>query len=88
MQPLAARAAARVPFAGHVQQPGGESPCATVSRVGRPQASRFGSTLPSDGPSRFRPCALLVLHLHQRIMARNADGLMDFGPPSVPQPST
>src|SRR4029077_2626063 len=23
------------------------------------------STLPSDGPSRFRPCALLVLHLHQ-----------------------
>ena len=27
--------------------------------------SRFRSTLPSDGPSRFRPCASLVLHLHQ-----------------------
>src|SRR4051794_41871469 len=27
--------------------------------------SRFCSTLPSDGPSRFRPCASLVLHLHQ-----------------------
>ena len=27
--------------------------------------SRLCSTLPSDGPSRFRPCALLVLHLHQ-----------------------
>src|SRR3954464_13496181 len=26
---------------------------------------RFRSTLPSDGPSRFRPCASLVLHLHQ-----------------------
>ena len=26
---------------------------------------RLRSTLPSDGPSRFRPCALLVLHLHQ-----------------------
>src|SRR6202048_3198368 len=27
--------------------------------------SRLCSTLPSDGPSRFRPCASLVLHLHQ-----------------------
>ena len=27
--------------------------------------SRFRSTLPSDGPSRFRPCASLVLYLHQ-----------------------
>src|SRR3954470_7602907 len=27
--------------------------------------SRFRSTLPSDGPSRFRPCASRVLHLHQ-----------------------
>src|SRR5208283_6244670 len=27
--------------------------------------SRLCSTLPSDGPSRDRPCALLVLHLHQ-----------------------
>src|SRR6476661_10092929 len=27
--------------------------------------SRFRSTLPSDGPLRFRPCASLVLHLHQ-----------------------
>src|SRR6185295_3549771 len=27
--------------------------------------SRSRSTLPSDGPSRFRPCASLVLHLHQ-----------------------
>jgi hypothetical protein len=27
--------------------------------------SRLCSTLPSDGPSRFRPCALLVLQLHQ-----------------------
>src|SRR4051794_20675586 len=27
--------------------------------------SRLCSTLPSDGPSRFRPCVLLVLHLHQ-----------------------
>src|SRR5262249_48995420 len=27
--------------------------------------SRLCSTLPSDGPSRFRPCALLALHLHQ-----------------------
>ena len=27
--------------------------------------SRLCSTLPSDSPSRFRPCALLVLHLHQ-----------------------
>ena len=26
---------------------------------------RLCSTLPSDGPSRFRPCASLVLHLHQ-----------------------
>ena len=26
---------------------------------------RVRSTLPSDGPSRFRPCASLVLHLHQ-----------------------
>jgi hypothetical protein len=27
--------------------------------------SRVRSTLPSDGSSRFRPCASLVLHLHQ-----------------------
>src|SRR4051794_34331692 len=27
--------------------------------------SRFRSTLPSDGPSQFHPCASLVLHLHQ-----------------------
>src|SRR3954452_5360624 len=27
--------------------------------------SRFRSALPSDGPSRFRPCASRVLHLHQ-----------------------
>ena len=27
--------------------------------------SQVRSTLPSDGPSRFRPCASLVLHLHQ-----------------------
>src|SRR4051812_30663761 len=27
--------------------------------------SRFRSTLPSDSPSRFRPCVSLVLHLHQ-----------------------
>src|SRR5215469_7984288 len=27
--------------------------------------TRFRSTLPSDGLSRFRPCASLVLHLHQ-----------------------
>src|SRR5271170_5387574 len=27
--------------------------------------SRLCSTLPSDGPSRDRPCASLVLHLHQ-----------------------
>ena len=27
--------------------------------------SRLCSTLPSDSPSRFCPCALLVLHLHQ-----------------------
>src|SRR3974390_1150196 len=27
--------------------------------------SRLCSTLPSDSPSRFRPCASLVLHLHQ-----------------------
>src|SRR5580704_1556482 len=27
--------------------------------------SRLCSTLPSDGPSRFSPCASLVLHLHQ-----------------------
>ena len=27
--------------------------------------SRLCSTLPSDDPSRFRPCASLVLHLHQ-----------------------
>jgi hypothetical protein len=45
-------------------------PCPLV-RPGLPHirfpfvGSRFCSTLPSDGPSRFRPCALLVLHLHQ-----------------------
>src|SRR5947209_19322604 len=27
--------------------------------------SRLCSTLPSDSPSRFRPCVSLVLHLHQ-----------------------
>src|SRR5713226_4442415 len=27
--------------------------------------SRLCATLPSDSPSRFCPCALLVLHLHQ-----------------------
>src|SRR5437764_5480796 len=27
--------------------------------------TRFRSTRPSDGLSRFRPCASLVLHLHQ-----------------------
>src|SRR3954470_23707294 len=46
---------------------------ATVSPLVRPVlprirflfvGSRFRSTLPSDGPSRFRPCASLVLHLH------------------------
>jgi hypothetical protein len=43
--------------------------------------SRVRSTLPSDGPSRFRPCASLVLHLHQV-----AQGT--FTPRTLDMPST
>ena len=41
--------------------------------------SRLCSTLPSDGPSRFRPCASLVLHLHQV-----AQGTFTPGTPGMP----
>src|SRR5689334_2265931 len=40
--------------------------------------SRFCSTLPSDGPSRFRPCALLVLHLHQVAQGTFTPRLLDM----------
>src|SRR5918995_4996149 len=43
--------------------------------------SRFRSTLPSDGPSRFRPCASLVLHLHQVVQGT-------FTPKLLGMPST
>src|SRR5690349_7243479 len=43
--------------------------------------SRFRSTLPSDGPSRFRPCASLVLHLHQVVRGT-------FTPKLLGMPST
>src|SRR3954453_14348884 len=63
---------------------------ATVSPLVRPLlprirflfvGSRFRSTLPSDGPSRFRPCASLVLPLHQA-----AQGT--FTPRTLGMPST
>ncbi len=40
--------------------------------------SRFRSTLPSDGPSRFRPCASLVLHLHQVAQGTFTPRLLDM----------
>ena len=40
--------------------------------------SRFRSTLPSDGPSRFRPCASLVLHLHQVAQRTFTPRLLDM----------
>ena len=40
--------------------------------------SRFRSTLPSDGPSRFRPCASLVLHLHQVAQGTCTPRLLDM----------
>src|SRR4051812_27620804 len=40
--------------------------------------SRFCSTLPSDGPSRFRPCASLVLHLHQVAQGTFTPRLLDM----------
>ena len=43
--------------------------------------SRFRSNFPSDGPSRFRTCASLVLHLHQV-----AQGI--FTPKLLDMPST
>ena len=53
--------------------------------------SRLCSTLPSDGPSRFRPCASLVLHLHQVAQGTFTPKLSDMSdtqaglrpPPSV-----
>src|SRR5208282_551777 len=39
--------------------------------------TRFRSTLPSDGPSRFRPCASLVLHLHQVAQGTFTPRLLD-----------
>jgi hypothetical protein len=43
--------------------------------------SRFRSTLPSDSPSRFCPCASLVLHLHQVVRGT-------FTPKLLGMPST
>src|SRR5208282_3946337 len=40
--------------------------------------TRFRSTLPSDGPSRFRPCASLVLHLHQVAQGTFTPRLLDM----------
>ena len=40
--------------------------------------SRFRSTLPSDSPSRFRPCASLVLHLHQVAQGTFTPRLLDM----------
>src|SRR5208337_1415805 len=40
--------------------------------------SRFRSTLPSDGPSQFRPCASLVLHLHQVAQGTFTPRLLDM----------
>src|SRR3954469_17885794 len=40
--------------------------------------SRFCSTLPSVGPSRFRPCASLVLHLHQVAQGTFTPRLLDM----------
>jgi hypothetical protein len=40
--------------------------------------SRFRSTLPSDGPSRLRPCASLVLHLHQVAQGTFTPRLLDM----------
>src|SRR3982751_4204141 len=40
--------------------------------------SRFCSTLPSDGSSRFRPCASLVLHLHQVAQGTFTPRLLDM----------
>src|SRR6195256_1235939 len=53
--------------------------------------SRLCSTLPPDGPSRFRPCASLVLHLHQAAQGTFTPKLSDMSdtqaglrpPPSV-----
>src|SRR3954466_3716973 len=40
--------------------------------------SRFRSTLPSDSPSRFCPCASLVLHLHQVAQGTFTPKLLDM----------
>src|SRR5689334_9346078 len=40
--------------------------------------SRFCFTLPSDGPSRFRPCASLVLHLHRVAQGTFTPRLLDM----------
>jgi hypothetical protein len=40
--------------------------------------SRFRSTLPSDSPSRFRPCASFVLHLHQVAQGTFTPRLLDM----------
>src|SRR3954467_11074759 len=45
--------------------------------------SRFCSTLPSDGPSRFRPCASLVLHLHQVAQGTFTPRLLDMPSPQA-----
>src|SRR4051794_20287989 len=48
--------------------------------------SRFRSTFPSDGPSRFRPCASLVLHLHQVAQGTFTPTLPDMpGTPPTPR---
>src|SRR5271165_2055195 len=60
--------------------------------------SRFRSTLPSDGPSQFRPCASLVLHLHQVAQGTFTPRLLDMpstqprscrqtGPSTAPVPT-
>ena len=43
--------------------------------------SRVRSALPSDGPSRFRPCASLVLHLHQVAQGTFTPKLLDMPSP-------
>src|SRR5258705_2885858 len=51
--------------------------------------SRLCSRLPSDGSSRFRPCALLVLHLHQVAQGTFTPKLSDMSdtqPPKSAEP--
>src|SRR5262249_12027403 len=45
--------------------------------------SRLCSTLPSDSPSRFCPCALLVLHLHQVAQGPFPPNLPDMSYPQA-----